>query len=143
MMTGQDLAGCASDHYDAPEAVVTNGRKAMPVQVDSHRLLDKLDDLQSSISDLARDQARVQGTQEGLKIAIETLTQAVGDVTLVKIATKESAIEMRTLHARIEALEHHRETDDRDARWQSFLTHLASGLLGGGAFSAVFQWFHS
>jgi FtsZ-binding cell division protein ZapB len=104
------------------------------------RILDKLDDVVSGQSTLAADVARIQGTQEGMRQSIETVSRAIGDVTEVKIRTEAMSAKVDNLIRRVDGLETETRTERRDSQWQEFLRHMVSGIAGGAGVGAALHF---
>lgn len=97
------------------------------------RILDKLDQLQVDLGSVAKEQARIQGTQDGTKLAIEAVSNALGDVTKVKIESATLSAQVAAIVTRLDAF----DREQRDARWQNWASHTLSGLIGGGGAVAL------
>lgn len=110
------------------------------VTSENQRILSKLDDIQSTTATMGKDVARMQGEQTGLRVAIEAVSHAIGDVTQTKIQAATMAVALDDISRRLGALETAKTTEGRDQRWQAFLQHLATGLASGGAVAALARW---
>lgn len=96
------------------------------------RVLDKLDQLQANQAAMMADVARVQGTQQGIQLAIATVSAAVGDVTETRIAASATAERLNALSKRIDQLESQRDTTELKAWVEPLVKWAVAGLSGGG-----------
>jgi hypothetical protein len=119
------------------------------VTTETQRIIDKLDQLQVEVGSVAKEQARIQGTQDGTKLAIEAVSNAIGDVTKVKIESAAMGAKVDNIINRLGAMEREQEkrdqalaTRERDKQWQGWITHTLSGLAGGGGAVALLRFFH-
>lgn len=101
----------------------------------TERLFDKLEDITKSVATTAIDVARIQGTQEGLKTAVDTVASAIGDVNAVKLEARTTSVEIKALSDRMTALERTVQDREKERDRRSWVESIMKGLLlsGGGA----------
>lgn len=111
-----------------------NGNHASPghedMATDTHRLFEKLDEkldaMQANQATIAAEQARAQGTMEGVKLSVQTLSLTIGDVTGLKVEARGTNAELKALTERIGKLEASTTANE----WRLWVERLA---WGGGS----------
>lgn len=108
----------------------------MATDASTARLFDKLDAIQATGATTAADVARIQGTQKGIELAVETLKNSIGDVIETKLEVRETKTKMASVEqdlSEIRASMVRAETKD----WVEPLVRWAvSALIGGSAIGA-------
>ncbi len=102
---------------------------------DAQRILDKLDTLQADIGSVAKEQARIQGAHDGLKVAVESVSRAIGDVSKVKVEAATMDVKLDNLGKRLESLERSLAAKD----WRLWVERVVSSVLGGGSVAVILE----
>lgn len=106
------------------------------------RLFDKLDQMQAGQATIMADVARVQGAQSGMQTAIQTVSNAIGDVNEVKLESRETSIKITHLEKQINALKATVDAKDTRSWVEGLVKYAVAGLgigVGGGGALAVIQ----
>jgi phage-related tail protein len=109
---------------------------------DAQRVFDKLDRIEASGASVMADVARVQGAQSGMQTAINAISNAIGDVTEVKIESREMKVTISALEKQMGDLRlafDHKEKELERRTWIENLIRYAlpAAIASGGGVLAL------